>query len=215
MPYQIAGGGLLGIQGQAGTGKTTLGYDLAPLLGATVFETSNAFRGFTVLVQRLGISPLDRRRCEELAESDFDFAVQGRRVIVGGMDVTAELRSAATDAHVSKIASYPGVRHRYIQVMLSWVNLRPAIAIGRYIREVWPAAQLVLEVKRTDGVTEAARGDDAAALATRRSQDRRNAKVALVSTTDHYVTIDTTGLSRLQQRDLALAYAQDAGFRPV
>jgi hypothetical protein len=96
--------------------------------------------------------------------------------------------------------------------------VRPAIVIGRHIREVYPYAQLVLESVRRDDVIHDLvakhEGIDSREVTDARSaKDRENAKLALATISDEYVVLDSTGLSRIQQRDNALHEALKAGFK--
>lgn len=215
-PKQLIGDGILGIQGDSQTGKTTLGFALGPLLVAEVFETSNGFRGFTVWAQHMGVHYLDRQTAEDLA-TRFVFGVVDGRVIVSGLDVTDDLRAPETDRQVSHFASYKRVRMEYTKAMLSWVDVRPAIVIGRHIREVFPEAQLILQTERHDNVilarvSKRLGGDHRKVTQARTIKDRENASVALKGITDDYVVLDTTGLTKIQQRDGALHEALKAGF---
>ncbi len=215
-PSQVLGEGILGLQGDSRKGKMTIGFAIGPVLGAKVYETSNGFRGFTVWAQRMGVHYLDRKACELLA-SDFTFCVADGRVIVGGLDVTDDLRSRETERQVATIAGYQRVRWEYTKAMLNWVNTRPAIVIGRHIREVFPRAQLVLEVVRSDAVIDnlVAKREGAGslnAIAARTEKDRDNAKIALASVSDAFITFDATGLTKPQQAERAIAVALRAGF---
>lgn len=215
---QISGEGVLGLQGDAGKGKTTIAYDIAPNFGAQVHDTSHAFRALTALLFNRKIRPDDQERVEREAQMSFStLRVRGDVVRLGGIDLSDQLRSAQTNAAVAMVASYPEVRAQYRTTMQRLVASRQAVVVGRHIHEVWPDA-IVLEIVRFDGVTEAARLMDEghgelASMALRVEQDRRNRTVALRDRDSQPITVDTTGLTKAEQAELITIMAFAAGFR--
>ncbi len=216
---QSAGLGILGLQGDSGKGKTSIAHAIAARFGAPVFETSDYFRALTALVLRRNIRPDEDSWVTILAQKSLgSFGVPAGRVYMGGVDFTNQLRTPEVTASVATVSGYQGVRAAYVLEMRRLVQHRPAVVIGRHLREVWPHAQAVFEVVRYDGVTEEARAADegaaaAADLLRRSEQDRRNAGVALGSTEDRTEILDTTGLSPEEQAVLATIMAFAAGFR--
>jgi cytidylate kinase len=213
---QVKGEGVLGIQGDSGIGKTTIGRDVAAALGAPMYETSNGFRGFTVWALERGVDCADAEALARLAR-DFAFGMEDERVFVSGLDVTDKLRSHDTDFWVHEVAHVHAVRQAYVRAMLDWVVARPAVVVGRHLREVWPEAQLVINVERHDDVVRRAaeaEGQHAVAvLATRSAKDRETGERVLAHLAEpFYATLDTTGMDKQQQLAAALELARAHGF---
>lgn len=213
---QMRGKGILGIQGDSGIGKSTMALDLGRMLEVPVFETSGAFRGFTAWALNQDVDFEDESALADMAR-EFDFSVEDSRVIVSGMDVTDDLRSAAVDRLVHVVARVQAVRDAYIAAMNEWVDVRPAIVVGRHLREVWPQARLIIEVVRTDGVTHEAgarAGTHAAEHLERRSlQDRETgARISRDPSLANHVELDTTGMNVVEQAAAALELARAHGF---
>ncbi|HSX03006.1 MAG TPA: (d)CMP kinase [Candidatus Saccharimonadia bacterium] len=211
------GQGILAIQGDSGIGKTTLGRDVARALEVPMYETSNGFRGFTAWALHRGVDCSDEVALAKLAE-EFQFAVIDDRVVVCGLDVTDDLRSAGTEQWVSPVAHVHAVRQAFVRAMHDWVNQRPAVAVGRHLREIWPDAQLVIQVERHDEVTRRAaqsQGSHAAptGLLARSELDRKTGQRVLAHLTGkHFEELDTTGMDKIQQAAAALELARRYGF---
>ena len=111
LPARIA------IDGPAGSGKSTVGEQLARKLGYLYFDTGAMYRAVAWLALQRGIGAWDGAALGELARHadiviDHPHIEDGRQytVKVGGQDVTWEIRSAAVTEVVSEMSNHPEVR---------------------------------------------------------------------------------------------------------
>lgn len=107
----------IAIDGPAGSGKSTVGEQLARKLGYLYFDTGAMYRALTWLALQRGIDARDGVALGELAQRadiriDHPHVEDGRQytVRVGGRDVTWEIRSAAVTETVSEVSNHPEVR---------------------------------------------------------------------------------------------------------
>ena len=109
--------GRIAIDGPAGSGKSTVGEQLARKLGYLYFDTGAMYRAFAWLALQRGIDARDGVALGEMAQYaniviDHPHIEDGRQytVKVDGQDVTWEIRSAAVTRVVSQMSAYPEVR---------------------------------------------------------------------------------------------------------
>lgn len=108
---------IIAIDGPAASGKSTLGFRLAEVLGYLYFDTGLMYRAVTWLALNRGIDVNDETAVTRLAE-DVPIEVtapsleDGRAcdVVVDGHDITWEIRKPEVDANVSVVSAYAGVR---------------------------------------------------------------------------------------------------------
>lgn len=108
---------IIAIDGPAASGKSTLGFRLADVLGYLYFDTGLMYRAVTWLALNQGIDTSDEAAVTRLAE-DVPIEVtapsleDGRAcdVVVDGHDITWEIRKPEVDSNVSVVSAYPGVR---------------------------------------------------------------------------------------------------------
>jgi CMP/dCMP kinase len=108
---------LIAIDGPAGSGKSTVGKQLAEYLGYLYFDTGVMYRAVTLAALRRGIKVDNEEAVTRLAEQiQIDVRPptheDGRSydVLVDGEDVTWDIRLPGIDANVSIVSAYPGVR---------------------------------------------------------------------------------------------------------
>jgi len=108
---------IIAIDGPAASGKSTLGFRLAEVLGYLYFDTGLMYRAVTWLALNQGIDVNNESAVTRLAE-DVPIEVtapsleDGRvcDVVVDGHDITWEIRKPEVDANVSVVSAYSGVR---------------------------------------------------------------------------------------------------------
>lgn len=135
---------IIAIDGPAASGKTTVGYKLADVLGYLFLDTGSMYRAVTLAVIKGGVDVNDERAVEALSRG-LDISIEpagnicdGRTysVILDGTDVTWELRTADVDLHVSLVSSYPGVRKELVNKQRSIASQGRVVAVGRDIGTV-------------------------------------------------------------------------------
>ncbi len=100
------------IDGPAGAGKSTVSRRIAERLGFTYLDTGALYRTVALAAvedPEVGIADTDRlgRLARDL---DIRFGDGGTRVLLGGRDVTAEIRSPEISQAASKVSAVPAVR---------------------------------------------------------------------------------------------------------
>ena len=122
---------VIAIDGPASAGKSTLGKKLAENLGYLFFDTGCLYRAVTLCALKRGIPVTDSEAISRLAAA-LDIQVthpevhDGRQytVMVDKIDITWELRSPETDASVSIVSTFPGVRKTLTERMRERSNGR-------------------------------------------------------------------------------------------
>ena len=131
------------IDGPAASGKSTLGKNLAEILGYLYFDTGVMYRAVTLAALQRGI-PIDGEAAITTLAEDLHIDVRppsvsdGRAydVRVDGDDVTWQIRRPEVEANVSEVSAYPGVR-RALTAQQRRIGLRGRVVmVGRDIGTV-------------------------------------------------------------------------------
>lgn len=108
---------IIAIDGPAASGKSTLAEKMAEVLGYLYFDTGVMYRAVTLAALEAYSGVDDEEKVSELAEKiQIDVCSptkkDGRKydVLVGGRDVTWDIRSHEVDANVSVVSAYSRVR---------------------------------------------------------------------------------------------------------
>ena len=108
---------IIALDGPAASGKSTLGRNLADSLGYLFFDTGVMYRAITWIALQRDINLRDEAAITELAQqAQIDIRppsqTDGRAcdVVIGGKDVTWDMRGGEVDANVSVVSAYAGVR---------------------------------------------------------------------------------------------------------
>ncbi len=142
----------IAIDGPAGSGKSTVGEQLAARLGYLYIDTGAMYRAVTWLALNLGIDINDGRALAQLAQ-DAEIVVSrphiedGRQytVTVRGHDATWDIRDAPVTRAVSTVSAHPEVRAILIaqQRALALTQQDGVVMVGRDIGAVvLPDAEL-------------------------------------------------------------------------
>ncbi|MCH7592935.1 MAG: (d)CMP kinase [Chloroflexi bacterium] len=130
----------IAIDGPVGSGKTAAGRCLAARLGHTFLDTGVMYRAITYLALQKNVPVDDWAALARLASKAGMELTAGPgdecRVIVGGRDVTDELRSAIVDRNVSAVSAVPGVREVLVELQREIAARGQIVMVGRDIGTV-------------------------------------------------------------------------------
>jgi len=104
---------IVAIDGPAGAGKSTAARLLAARLGYTLLDTGAIYRVMALRARERGISWEDGPAVAALeADLDLGFRLEGKlnHVLVGGVDVTAAIRTPEISDGASRVSALPEVR---------------------------------------------------------------------------------------------------------
>jgi CMP/dCMP kinase len=145
----------IAIDGPAASGKTTIGRLLANRLAYRFIDTGSMYRAVTLAVLDADLDIDDEEAVLRLAEGleieirPSGLANDGRlyTVLLGGRDVTWEIRQVGVDKHVSQVSAYPKVRALLVQRQRALAHSVGVVMVGRDIGTVvLPDAPLKLYI---------------------------------------------------------------------
>jgi cytidylate kinase len=127
---------VLAIDGPSGSGKGTISARVAEALGWHLLDSGALYRavGFAASMAGLDLSDADAvTRCAETTKITFRDPKDGgeTRVIVNGLDATAEIRTETCGAAASAIAAIPSVRSALFEKQRSFRKAPGLVADGR------------------------------------------------------------------------------------
>jgi cytidylate kinase len=140
----------IAIDGPAGSGKSTVGEQLAHHVGYLYVDTGAMYRAVAWLALHEGVSIHDGVALARLARTaqiviQRPLVADGRQytVTVHGRDVTWEIRSSAVTSAVSLASAHPEVRTILIEQQREMAHQGRVVMVGRDIgRVVLPDAEL-------------------------------------------------------------------------
>jgi cytidylate kinase len=209
---------VIAIDGPAGAGKSTVARAVAGEIGFTYLDSGAMYRCVALAALESGAPLDDGEALGELAEGleiDFD----GRRVLLGGRDVTDAIRAADVSAAASQVSVHQQVREAMV------ARQRRLIAAGDYVAEGRDIGTVVspespLKVFLTASDEERARrraaetGEDAEAVLTaQRQRDARDTgrEHGALRAAEDAVELDTTGFSQDEVVARVVALARERG----
>ncbi|MDR9500901.1 MAG: (d)CMP kinase [Desulfurivibrionaceae bacterium] len=125
---------IITIDGPSGGGKSTVSRMVAAELGYAYLDTGAMYRAVGLQAQRLGIDLADEEQVRAmLAELDLQLepANGDTRVLLGGEDVSAAIRSAEMGMVASAISALPLVRQKLTQLQQQIGARGRVVAEGR------------------------------------------------------------------------------------
>jgi cytidylate kinase len=161
----------IAIDGPAGAGKSTIGALVAERLGYLFLDTGAMYRAVALLALRRGLHPEDAGGLARVAEeSRITIGPPTKRdgrtytVLVGGDDVTWEIRGAAVDRIVSQVARHPAVRDAMVREQRRLAERGRIVMVGRDIGTiVLPDADLKIFLTASANERARRRGEELAA----------------------------------------------------
>jgi cytidylate kinase len=210
---------VIAIDGPAGAGKSTVARAVAAELGFTYLDSGAMYRSVALAAREAGVDADDGAALRPLA-AGLEIGFDGRRVLLGGRDVSEEIRRPEVTVDASRVSVHPAVREAMV------ARQRELIAAGRYVAEGRDIGTVVspdapLKVFLTAGDEERARrraaesGEDVeTVLAAQKSRDARDTERehgALRAAADA-VEVDTTGLSLEEVVGRVVGLARERGL---
>ena len=196
---------VVAIDGPAGSGKSSVSKAVARRVGFGYLDTGAAYRSLAWTCLQAGV---DLTNSDEVA-SHIEQVASGRPLdpdsqfhIVGGVDITEDIRGSEVSAAVSSVAQHPGVRQALnlgFRQLAEDTELPGVIIEGRDITTVVAPGAPVRILLTADEATRIARrqaesaGLDASTITNRDRAD--SAVVNFMTAADGVTTIDTTDLS--------------------
>jgi cytidylate kinase len=112
---------LVAIDGPAGSGKSTVSYNIGMALGLHILDTGAMYRTVTLAALERGIDLADADALAELAATaDMTFDAQDIRL--DGRHVFMEIRGPEVTAAVSQVSAHPAVRAVLVARQRAWVE---------------------------------------------------------------------------------------------
>jgi len=136
---------IIAIDGPAASGKSTTARRVAQQLGYIYIDTGAMYRSVTLKALQQGLLDDLRRSPESVSDlvKDISIRFDGDRVLLNGIDVTAEIRDNRVSRAVSFISSLKPVRDRLREMQQELGNERGVVMDGRDIGTVvFPDAEL-------------------------------------------------------------------------
>lgn len=211
---------VIAIDGPAGSGKSTIGRALAERLGLTYLDTGAMYRAVAFVALEHDLDVHDEASVAGAARA-MELQWDDGRLLVNGVDATAEIRGAAVSAVVSTVAALPSVREELRLRQRAWAEAHDGgVVEGRDIGSVvFPDATLKVYLTASEDERAARRARQigaadteavAAAIAARDRADSTRAESPLVEP-DGAVTIDSTGLGITEVVDLIARLVEQRG----
>jgi CMP/dCMP kinase len=214
---------VIAIDGPAGAGKSTVARAVAAELGFTYLDSGAMYRSVALAAREAGVDADDPAALGPLA-AGLEIGFDGRRVLLGGRDVSDRVRTPEVSADASRVSVHPAVREAMVARQQALIAAGDYVAEGRDIGTV-VSPDSPLKVFLTASDEERARRRAAetgepvetvlAAQKARDARDTERAHGALRPAADA-VELDTTGLSlqEVVSRVVALAHERALTSRP-
>jgi cytidylate kinase len=223
---------VIAVDGPSGSGKGTVSRLVARALGWHLLDSGALYRLVALAGYEAGLGAADEAGHAALARRlDIHFALDGEgaeRVLLGGVDVTRELREERTANAASRVAAWPAVRSALFARQRGFAQPPGLVADGRDMGSVvFPDAGLKIFLtasaeerarRRHKQLKEKGLSVNLAALSAEiADRDRRDAtrEVAPLVACEDSVVIDSTSLhvDAVVERVLALARERYPGAR--
>jgi len=199
---------IIGIEGPAGAGKSTMARTVATEIGAIVIEGGAWYRALTYEALRRKIDVTNTQAIIDIAETMIIIPVNDPNgqtgIMMNDVDVTDELYEAVVDRSVATIAQQLPVRSVIEPKIIEAVRAQDdVIIVGRHLRKALPEAailRLVIEDHEVERRHRLRGGETDRLVASRNARDAATAHLLGMST-DGVVEIDVTTMTPSGQAD--------------
>ncbi len=110
---------IIAIDGPAGAGKTSAARALATRLGFLLLDTGAIYRAVALVARERGVQWTDEQALPAIARGldiTFEAAPDGQRVLVGGRDRTADIRTPEISEGASQVSAKAAVRDELLEL---------------------------------------------------------------------------------------------------
>lgn len=137
---------VIAIDGEAGTGKSTLAKNIAKKYNIVYMDTGAMYRCVTLDMLNKGISMDDTKKIQQMLDN-IKIEIENNngedRFILNGEDVTKKIREKNVNDNVSQVSHIPVVRERMVELQRRLANGKKIVMEGRDIgTNVFPNAQV-------------------------------------------------------------------------
>ena len=126
---------IIGIDGPAGSGKTTVAKFLAKKLGIFYLDTGAMYRALTLKAIEKKVDLSDKETLRKLAE-ELNLEFKDGKVYLDGKDVSDQIRSPLIDKSISPLVAQPEVRAVMVKLQRTIVTKGDFVVEGRDITTV-------------------------------------------------------------------------------
>lgn len=218
----------IAIDGPAGAGKSSVAKAAAAALGFTYVDTGAIYRTVTLFMLEKGVNLEDPAAVEALlpqVEVSIQYSPQGQRTLLGGRDVSEEIRTQEVSMATSRWVSHiPTVRAFLLDLQRELAQKANVVMDGRDIGSViLPGAQLKIfltaspeerAARRTRQLEAAGQAADFAQVLREVVQRDRQDQQQLGAVPPDAVTLDTTGMDFPQVVQRLTSLARERMERP-
>jgi CMP/dCMP kinase len=210
---------VIAIDGPAGAGKSTVARAVADALGFTYLDSGAMYRCVALVALEAGLDVDDGDAVGALAR-ELRIEFDGKRVLVDGGEVTAEIREPHVSAAASRVSVHPQVRDALVARQRALIESGDYVAEGRDIGTV-VSPDAPLKVFLTASPEERARRRAAQSgegietvLAAQRARDARDRERehGALRAADDAVELDTTGLDAAGVTERVVGLARERGL---
>lgn len=130
---------IVAIDGPSGSGKSSVAREVARRCGLTYLDTGAMYRSVAHACLGRGVDPADDAATAEVARDlriEFAPCGDGQRVLAGGEDVTAQIRTPEVERAVSPVSANPAVREAMVAEQRRFGEAGDVIAEGRDVGTV-------------------------------------------------------------------------------
>ena len=133
---------VIAIDGPTASGKGTVAQRVADALGFHYLDSGALYRLTALAALRQGVALTDEAGVADIARH-LDTRFEGDVVLLGGMDVSADIRTEAAGQNASRVAAIPAVREALLARQRAFAEPPGLVADGRDMGSVvFPDAAL-------------------------------------------------------------------------